>query len=126
MNKSSFFFLSDDAGIYGSQDTYPPVDLLLTGQELCLMVEVPGIPRENLEIRLDKNYLEIKGTRCEPEAFKKATHFYKLESFYGTFRRRIAIPVEVEPEKIRLELADGILHIHIPRRRKRVVEIPVD
>lgn len=125
MRRDRFYFMFEGWPIRGEDEAYPLVDLLLTHQEVCLLAEVPGVPRQALDVEIDENHVEIRGRRCEPEFFAKATHFYKLESFYGFFERRIALPVEVEPRDVKVNLCDGVLHIRIPRRRHKVVEIPV-
>ncbi|MEA3310663.1 MAG: hypothetical protein U9Q76_00405, partial [candidate division WOR-3 bacterium] len=65
----------------GEDEAYPLVDLLVTPQEVYLLAEVPGIPRQALDLKIEEDCVEIRGRRSEPEFFAKATHFYKLESF---------------------------------------------
>ncbi|MBN2378870.1 Hsp20/alpha crystallin family protein [candidate division WOR-3 bacterium] len=124
--KSHFFYIDAEKFMRGAEETYPLVDFLLTEDEVCILAEVPGIPKESLEVTVTAEHVEIRGKKKEPESFANATHFYKLESFYGCFRRRITLPVKVETEYIKTSLVDGILDIRIPRSRRRIIEIPVD
>ncbi|MBD3284753.1 Hsp20 family protein, partial [candidate division WOR-3 bacterium] len=91
-----------------------------------IMAEVPGIPKDSLEVKINKDYVEIAGVRKEPDFFTRATHFYKLETYYGCFRRRFTLPVEIDTQKAKIVLIDGILTISIPRLKKRVIQIPVE
>lgn len=126
MRNDYFYFRVSTGESRGDEESYPPVDLLLTAEEVCLMAEVPGIPRKALEVKITEGYVIIKGCKKEPAFFAQTTHFYKLESFYGRFERRVPLPVEVDDSAIKVNLTDGILEIRIPRHRPRIVEIPVD
>ncbi len=125
MIRDRFYFMLEGGPMGGEDEAYPLVDLLVTPQEVCLLAEVPGIPRQALDLKIEEDCVEIRGRRSEPEFFAKAIHFYKLESFYGFFERRITLPVEVEPRDAKVNLSDGVLRIRIPRRRPKVIEIPV-
>lgn len=125
MRRDRFYFRVEEGPVRGDDEAYPPVDLLLTAEDVCLLAEVPGISRDALEVKVDDDHVKIRGRRCEPEFFAKATHFYKLESFYGVFERHIPLPVEVEPRDAKVTISDGVLKILIPRRRPKVIEIPV-
>lgn len=125
MRRDRFYFMLEGGTVRGEDEAYPLVDLLLTPDEVCLLAEVPGVPRQALDVKIEEDCVEIRGRRCEPELFAKATHFYKLESFYGFFERRIALPVETDSANAKVSLCDGVLRIRIPIRRPKVVQIPV-
>jgi HSP20 family protein len=126
MRNDYFYFRVSPGEAKGEEETYPPVDLLLTAEEVCLLADVAGIPRQALEVKIDRGQVIIRGCRTEPGFFSNATHFYKLESFYGKFERRVPLPVEVDDSGTKVNLVDGVLEIRIPRHRPRIVEIPVD
>lgn len=123
MNRGDFYFFIEDPHC---DENYPLVDLYLTKDNLHISLDVPGVSRDSFDIKIDSGYIEIWGTRKEPESFSKATHFYKLESFYGNFKRRIQFPVEVEIDKATMTLEAGVLVITIPRSKPMVIEIPVE
>ncbi len=126
MRKGCFYLRVSDVSITGQEDDFPRVDLVLTEDHVLLLAEVPGISRDSLEVKVDNHYVNLRGGRAEPETFAQATHFYKLESFYGTFQRSIKLPVEVDAERAQVSLENGVLRILVPRHRPRVVEIPVE
>ncbi len=125
MNKGQFYFLLDGSSPQGD-DEYPRVDLILTSDTVCLLVETPGVSKESLEVSIENKHVVIKGSRKEPDFFSKATHFYKLESFYGIFKRQIPVPADVDVEKAKVEYHNGVLQILIPRSKPNVIEIPID
>ncbi len=125
MMRDHFYFMIEEGAAKGENEPYPVVDLLLTAEEVCLLAEVPGIPRKALQVKVYEDHVELRGRKLEPEFFSKATHFYKLESFYGVFERHVPLPVRVEVANARIELADGILKVRIPRHRPKIIEIPI-
>jgi len=70
----------------------PPLDMYETAEALWLMVALPGVPPERLEIHLDSAALVIAGVRPLPE-FQRNAVLHRLEIPYGRFERRIELPV---------------------------------
>lgn len=126
MRKGQVYFLLDESAQRGEEATYPRVDLFLTKDEVFLLAEVPGVSREVLEVKIDRGFVEIRGIRREPESCCNATQFYKFESFYGSFERKIPLPCEVDSDSANVSLKDGVLEIKIPRHVPRIIEIPVE
>ena len=69
----------------------PPCDMYETAEALWLMVALPGVPPDRLEIRLDSAALAIAGVRPLPE-FPRSAVLHRLEIPYGRFERRIELP----------------------------------
>ncbi|MBI5513285.1 MAG: Hsp20/alpha crystallin family protein [Deltaproteobacteria bacterium] len=78
----------------------PPVDIFENNEELLLVADVPGAPSEAVTLRFERNQLAIEA-RCEVEGFD--------------YVRSFALPGGVDPERIRAELRDGVLTVHLPR-----------
>jgi HSP20 family protein len=78
-----------------------------TGENLEIRVEVPGIKREDLSIKLQGNYLEIRGTRKTetPEGYTA----HRIERGATTFTRSFTLPAEVDSAQVEATLKDGIL-----------------
>ncbi len=126
MRKGQVYFLLDESAQRGEEATYPRVDLFLTKDEVFLLAEVPGVSTQMLEVKIEKGFVDIRGIRREPDSCGNAIRFYKLESFYGSFERRIHLPCEVDADSANVSLKDGILEIRIPRHVPRIIEIPVE
>lgn len=85
----------------------PPYDMYETAEALWLVVALPGVPPERLEIRLDAAVVNIAGVRPLPE-FPRNAALHRLEIPYGRFERRIVLPAgDFELEKH--ELVHGCL-----------------
>lgn len=97
-------------------DWIPPVDVLETEQDVVLIVEVPGMKEEDIDIQISDNILTIKGERKLPE--NAAENYYRLERPYGKFVRSFQLPENVDVNKVKASLKDGILKISIAKSEK--------
>ena len=92
----------------------PPVDIYETQNALVLLADMPGVPKENLEVRVDQNTLTIQG---------KAQHVVKGEPIYREieltgFFRQFEISEEIATDKINAELKYGVLSLNLPKSEK--------
>lgn len=86
----------------------PPVDLFETEGEYRILVALPGVPPEQLEVLLEDRRLIVVGERPFPLEDAGAALIHRLELPYGRFERRIDLPPG--PLTIgRRQLADGCL-----------------
>lgn len=46
---------------------------------------------------------------------EKGTRFHRIERAYGRFERRLAVPTEVDTQKVAAEFKDGVLKVHLPK-----------
>lgn len=83
----------------------PPADVFETERELFIVVALPGVPPERVEVVLDGRTLIVIGERPMPAECHAAT-LQQLEIPYGRFERRIALP-PVALELGRRELVNG-------------------
>jgi len=69
----------------------PPVDLYEQGNELRLLVALPGVDFSQLEVVLENGAVVVRGKRPMLPDLQRAA-IYRLEIPYGYFERRIALP----------------------------------
>ena len=97
----------------------PATDVFVAGDEVYVLVEVPGVARKNLKIAVSPVLIEVSGIRPSPSFFRRGTSFYELEIPYGAFRKRIALPARVDPRRLKAVLKDGLLTLRLPRAATR-------
>lgn len=81
--------------------------------QLILELDVPGIKKEDLEIRVEKDQLLVHGER-KPSA--NLEDYRRVEPRYGAFSRAFALPDFVNQEAITADLKDGVLRLNLPKR----------
>jgi len=105
----------------------PPVNIYEVADTLIVRAEVPGVPRDNLELRLAGGRLCI---RCRPEPGQYGTYKCLLEEReLAEYSREILLPVAVDPEaETTAVLADGVLTVQLkklPQHRGKSINVEV-
>ncbi len=99
-------------------DWVPPVDIYQSDDhELVLQVELPGIKREDIDLRVENNTLTIRGERKLAPAVKEE-QYHRIERAYGAFTRSFSLPQTVDAGKVRAEYRDGVLTVALPTREE--------
>jgi HSP20 family protein len=108
-------FLRDPVGAWLSRRTWmPAVEVLETDKWARFVVDVPGVPKEDLEVTVTGNRLVIAGRR-EREPRSKEENRYNSERGFGTFTRSFLLSEEAELDHITSELRDGVLIVAVPK-----------
>jgi HSP20 family protein len=84
----------------------PPVDVFETERDLWIVVALPGVGADQLQIVISEGVVIVSGERRLPVQSRAAIH--RLEIPHGSFERRIKLPVG-RYELDRRDLADGCL-----------------
>ncbi|MFP5348903.1 MAG: Hsp20/alpha crystallin family protein [Gammaproteobacteria bacterium] len=87
----------------------PPVDVFETENELYILVALPGVPPEQVQVEHEHGALIISGARPLPAGMRRAS-IHRLEVPYGRFERRLALPLG-RYQYASQELAHGCLLI---------------
>ncbi len=101
------------AGLGRIGTTTPYTNMYDTGDQFILKAEVPGMSRDELQIKIQGNYLELSGNHKAkvPEGYK--TH--RVERRSSIFTRSFTLASDVDVEKVEAELGDGILTLRMPK-----------
>ncbi len=97
-----------------SRGTFPPTNVGVTENEVHVYLFAPGLDAKSFNISIQENLLQVSGVRKLPVT-QKATYF-RQERFEGDFRRVVALPEDVDPEKAEAKYRDGVLQISLRRR----------
>ena len=84
-------------------------------------VDLPGISKEDVDIKIEDNTLVISGERKVKNEIKE-DDYYKVESSFGTFSRSLSLPDEIDLENIHAESENGVLEIVIPKLKTMQVD----
>ena len=104
------------------------MDLVDAGKEYHVCAEVPGIPKEKIDVTITKDNIEISG-KAEVERKEEEKGFVVQERGYSEIYRQMSFPEEVLPDKAEATLNKGLLEIKIPKKtptlevKKHKVEI---
>jgi HSP20 family protein len=99
----------------------PLCDMVDKGDRYEGTLEIPGIPKEKIDIKATKNKLEVSGQQEKKSADKGKTYVYNERS-YQSFSRRIPVPEEIITSKVAAKMENGVLRIEIPKKTPTKVE----
>ncbi len=102
----------DFNGVFAGNNL-PLTNFYDAGDRFELKVEIPGVAREDLVIKIQGNYLEIGGKRSSkvPEGYS----VHRSERGDVDFTRSFTLPADVDAEKVEAVLANGILTMTLPK-----------
>ncbi|OGZ58132.1 MAG: hypothetical protein A2827_02815 [Candidatus Spechtbacteria bacterium RIFCSPHIGHO2_01_FULL_43_30] len=90
------------------------IDVYETPTDIVIKSTIAGVKSTDLDIGIEDNTVNIRGSRHTQEKIKSQDYFYQ-ECYWGTFSRSIILPVEVDSDKAEASLNDGILTITLPK-----------
>ncbi|HSF16256.1 MAG TPA: Hsp20/alpha crystallin family protein [Vicinamibacteria bacterium] len=105
----------------------PSVDVYDKGTEIVVHAEIPGIKKEDIDVRVENNVLTIRGKKERKEEVKEEG-FYRAERAYGSFSRSFSLPTTVDISKISAAYNDGVLTLRVPKSeaaKPRQIEVKV-
>ena len=91
----------------------PPVDILDTGEGVKLMLEMPGVGRDDVQIDLERRILTIRGRGrvTSPEGYRRV----HAEYGEGDYERVFTLSEDINEAAIRAEMSNGVLTLTLPR-----------
>lgn len=93
----------------------PLVDLADTGREYVLKADLPGVAKEDLDLRVTPDGIELAAdTQSEKEESGK--DYTYNERSYRSFRRTVSVPEEVLADEAKATLKDGVLEVRLPKK----------
>ena len=86
------YLRNNDDDVLNRGDWRPPVDIYENDKhEIVLRAELPGLKREDLDIRVENNTLTLRGER-KRDAEVKQESYHRVERTYGAFSRSFSLP----------------------------------
>ena len=105
-----------------AQVVTPAVDIFENKDEILLHVDMPGVTKENVTIKLENDTLSMTGLRqLTSPGTARFEEFGDVE-----YRRSFSVPQGIDSEKVNAELKNGVLRLHLPKSdavKPRKIEI---
>src|SRR6267154_5377270 len=102
----------------------PAVNVYQDKDQFTVVVELPGLKKEEIEITLHDDTLTISGERKREESGEQE---FLTERLYGKFQRSLTLPTAVDAEKVKASYKDGLLQVELPKAEEaKPKQIEVD
>ena len=97
--------------------TYQPdVDIYETEHSLWLSADMPGVDEKQINIDLANGVLTIEG-RVNLDGYEELVPVY-TEYNVGNYLRRFTISSDVDTDKIKARMTNGVLELELPKAEK--------
>ena len=93
----------------------PVADVYETPSELRLLLELPGLAADEIDLRIDGDELLVQGDR-RTERGGAGEQFHRVERSHGKFARRFPLPSSVDRGSVRAVYRDGVLEVALAKR----------
>jgi len=120
-NLIDHFFRDFDRIGLESLSRFGRADVYEKDGKLVYETELPGMRKENLEVKIHDDQLVVSGEVKRDESIERENYF-RMGRRYGRFQRAFPIPTEnLETGNVKAQFEDGILRVSIPMK-KSIVE----
>jgi len=92
----------------------PPVDIYETDDALIVVVDLPGVEKDEVDVRVEDNILTIRGKASYTAQPNSLHGEFSLEGYYRQFQ----LSDEVDQNRISAESKDGVLTIRLAKAEK--------
>lgn len=105
----------------------PRMDVVEDADKIKVEAELPGLTKEDIEVRLVDNHLTIKGEKKEDRERQEGDYTLR-ERRFGSFHREFTLPASADSSKIDAGFVNGVLSVTIPKKEEakpRQIEVQV-
>lgn len=102
----------------------PATDIVETDGELLLYMDMPGVEKDQINVKLEKNVLVIDG-QINSNAYADLQPVY-TEYNIGHFTRRFELSNEIDQTKIGATVEEGVLKLTLPKvpeKQPRLIQV---
>jgi HSP20 family protein len=108
-NDSSTPRIEDSFGAWA-----PLVDIFERQDQLVIRAEVPGVQKEDMDVRIENGVLTLHGERKQDTGVKEECTL-RMERVYGAFTRSFSLPTTVDAARVTAVYKDGVLEVAVPK-----------
>ncbi|WP_102108057.1 Hsp20/alpha crystallin family protein [Oceaniglobus roseus] len=92
----------------------PAMDVVENDKSFSIAAELPGMEAKDVSVKISDGMLTISGEKTE-ESSREQDAYHVSERRWGSFRRSIRLPQNIDQEKIDAQFAKGVLTISLPK-----------
>jgi HSP20 family protein len=114
-------------GDFSASEFQPRIDVTDEGDALRIVVELPGMTRDDVELEVIEDMLIISGDK-RFESTSEEQGCYRVERSFGHFQRAVPLPAGIDLDRAEARFENGVLTLRVPKAAgepaaKRRIEI---
>ncbi len=114
INKMFNSFFGSEATDEVETNWTPRLDVVEDKDHYTVMIDIPGMRKDDVKITLRENVLNVRGERTE-EVKRDGDTYHIIERRFGKFSRSLTLPTNVIATKIEAKMNDGVLVVTLPK-----------
>jgi HSP20 family protein len=102
----------------------PLADIKETKNNILVNVEMPGVEKKDIAIKLTETTIDIKAEKKqEHEMRDEKKGYYHQERSYKGFHRFFTLPAPVDTRAVVSELKNGVLHVVLKKKQQKTISV---
>jgi len=93
------------------------IDVYQTETDVVIKSTIAGVNPDDIDIGITNDMVTVRGRRVKDEKIEAENYYYQ-ELYWGTFSRSVILPVEVDADRAKAGIKNGILTIKLPKVEK--------
>lgn len=95
----------------------PKINIKECATHVLVDIEMPGIPKRNINIEVEPTSLEVRGCTNEEKIVHNDLDLFsiKKERILGKFKRYIELPCKIDVTKVNASYEDGVLYVELTK-----------
>jgi HSP20 family molecular chaperone IbpA len=94
----------------------PVTDIFETDQALTVILEMPGLDKASVDVRVENDWLSIEG-QVDLSKYRGLAPLY-IEYNVGNYARSFQLSSRIDQDRITAELKDGVMTLVLPKAEK--------
>jgi HSP20 family protein len=108
------FHLPETLGQSNGFDFAPDMDIKENDKQVALSLELPGVEEKDIDVSASGQVISVSGEK-KSESEAKTSDMHRSERSYGSFFRSLSLPFNINGDKVRAKLTNGVLTVTIPK-----------
>ena len=92
----------------------PSMDVVEKNDHVAVRVEVAGVEPEDIDVSIENGILTVSGEKKEKEEHQDGD-WHRVESRFGSFRRSVRLPENLDTEKVSADVENGVLVVTLQK-----------
>ncbi|MDZ7582866.1 MAG: Hsp20/alpha crystallin family protein [Deltaproteobacteria bacterium] len=101
----------------GHAGVFPAVNVTANRDNYFLRAELPGVVAADLDIQATGNTISVAGER-KIAGVEESARYHRREREAGKFSRVVSLPDDIDSERVKANMTDGVLTVVVPKAEK--------
>lgn len=103
------------SGYTRETDSTPRMDVAETDSNYRIAIDMPGTPKEAIQVSIDRNNVTISAERREEKSIDDKAEWLLRERGFGRVSRSLSLPQAVDESSAEARYMDGVLYLTLPK-----------